>query len=111
MKHKTSDSKIHVRKTVAGGATGALLGVAVAGPIGAIVGGAMGTLIGDAAEKGRTLQPVRTKRRTGVRKAQTQPRSKRLAKRPARTTKPKASKSMTARRKKATASPRSKKKK
>jgi uncharacterized membrane protein len=45
------DPELHVRKKVAGGATGALLGAAVAGPIGAVVGGAVGTVIGAVAEK------------------------------------------------------------
>ena len=45
------DPQIHVRKKVAGGATGALLGAAVAGPVGAVVGGVVGTVAGALAEK------------------------------------------------------------
>jgi hypothetical protein len=51
-----TDPKLHVRKQVAGGATGAMLGAAVAGPIGAVVGGAVGTMIGRAAEQGHSLE-------------------------------------------------------
>jgi hypothetical protein len=48
--HKT-DKNLHVRKQVAGGATGAVLGAVVAGPVGALVGGVIGTAVGNVAEK------------------------------------------------------------
>jgi len=47
-----TDPKLHVRKKVAGGATGALLGAAVGGPIGAVLGGVVGTVVGAVAEEG-----------------------------------------------------------
>src|SRR5688572_25329003 len=62
------DTKIHVRKKVAGGATGALVGGAVGGPFGAVVGGALGTLIGKAAEEGRSL-PMPRGLKTGGRRS------------------------------------------
>ena len=46
------DQDIHIRKKVAGGATGAVLGAVVAGPVGALVGGVLGTVVGRAAETG-----------------------------------------------------------
>jgi hypothetical protein len=46
------DSRLHVRKKVAGGATGAVLGAVVAGPMGALVGGVIGAVVGRAAERG-----------------------------------------------------------
>jgi hypothetical protein len=47
---KKLDPTLHVRKRVAGGATGTILGAAVAGPVGALVGGVLGTVVGAAAE-------------------------------------------------------------
>src|SRR5262245_12328019 len=44
------DPKLHVRKRVAAGATGTVVGAAIAGPIGAVVGGVLGTVVGVAAE-------------------------------------------------------------
>jgi hypothetical protein len=44
------DPELHLRKRVAGGGTGALVGAAVAGPVGAVVGGIVGTVVGAAAE-------------------------------------------------------------
>src|SRR5690606_33676884 len=58
------DPKLHVRKRVAGGASGAVLGAAVAGPGGALVGGALGTLLGDAAEQGTLEIPGGSKGRS-----------------------------------------------
>jgi len=46
------DQDIHIRKKVAGGATGAVLGAVMAGPVGALVGGVLGTVVGRAAETG-----------------------------------------------------------
>ena len=81
MKNKSSDPKLHVRKTVAGVATGALLGAAVAGPIGALVGGTVGTVIGNAAEDGRPLKmPKSLRQRTSGMTMKTEPRSKAAAK-------------------------------
>jgi hypothetical protein len=62
------DNKIHVRKKVAGGATGAVLGAMVGGPVGALVGGVLGTAVGNAAETGKlreftTKKAPRTARR------------------------------------------------
>jgi hypothetical protein len=50
---ETPDKKLHVRKKVAGGATGAVLGAMVGGPLGAVVGGVIGTAMGRAAETGK----------------------------------------------------------
>ena len=76
LKGKT-DPKLHVRKKVAGGATGAMLGAAVAGPLGAVVGGALGTMIGGAAEQGRSLEmPKRMSRRLKSTKVQARARRK-----------------------------------
>jgi uncharacterized membrane protein len=47
------DKRIHIRKKVAGGTTGAVLGAVVGGPVGALVGGVIGTVVGGAAEKGK----------------------------------------------------------
>jgi uncharacterized membrane protein len=47
------DKRIHIRKKVAGGTTGAVLGAVVGGPVGALVGGVIGTVVGGAAESGR----------------------------------------------------------
>jgi len=56
------DPQIHVRKKVAGGATGALLGAAVAGPIGAVVGGVVGTVAGGLAEQPPSKSSSRVKK-------------------------------------------------
>jgi len=78
---KRTDPKLHVRKTVAGVAAGALMGAAVAGPIGAIVGGTVGTLVGNAAEDGRRLSmPKQLRQRAKTMAGRTQPRSKAAAK-------------------------------
>src|SRR5688572_14127518 len=50
-KSEKTDPQLHVRKRVAGGATGAMAGAVVAGPIGAVIGGVLGTAIGAAAEQ------------------------------------------------------------
>lgn len=50
------DKKIHVRKKVAGGATGAAVGALMGGPVGALVGGVIGAAIGNAAEQGKLQQ-------------------------------------------------------
>ena len=47
------DKRIHIRKKVAGGTTGAVLGAVVGGPVGALVGGVIGTVVGGAAESGK----------------------------------------------------------
>jgi uncharacterized membrane protein len=47
------DKRIHIRKKVAGGTTGAVLGAVVGGPVGALVGGVIGTVMGGAAESGK----------------------------------------------------------
>ena len=47
------DKKIHIRKKVAGGTTGAVIGAVVGGPVGALVGGVIGTMVGGAAETGK----------------------------------------------------------
>lgn len=47
------DKRLHIRKKVAGGATGAVVGAAVAGPVGALVGGVVGTLVGSAGRKAK----------------------------------------------------------
>src|SRR5436190_15297077 len=66
------DPKLHIRKTVAGGATGLMLGAAVAGPIGAVLGGALGTYIGKSAEKGRAPKlPKPIAKRSGITKPNT----------------------------------------
>jgi len=61
-----TDPKLHVRKKVAGGATGAMLGAAVAGPIGAVIGGAVGTMIGGAAEQRLEMPKRMSKRSKGI---------------------------------------------
>lgn len=53
---KTTDKRIHIRKKVAGGTTGAVLGAFVGGPVGALVGGVIGTALGSAAESGKLAQ-------------------------------------------------------
>jgi hypothetical protein len=47
------DKRIHIRKKVAGGTTGAVLGAVMGGPVGAMVGGIIGTVVGSAAESGK----------------------------------------------------------
>src|SRR3954454_12813738 len=49
-----TDKNVPVSKQTAGGVTGAVLGGAVAGPIGAIAGGLTGAMVGDASAKGKT---------------------------------------------------------
>jgi len=70
-----SDPKLHVRKRVAGGASGTMIGAAVAGPIGAVIGGILGTAIGAAAEgvsvRAVSKSPSRSRKGTGARKATT----------------------------------------
>jgi len=61
------DKRIHIRKKVAGGTTGAVLGAVVGGPVGALVGGVVGTLVGGAAESGK-LQQLTSTNDTGNRK-------------------------------------------
>ncbi len=58
------DKKLHIRKKVAAGATGTLVGALMGGPVGALVGGVIGTAVGDAAEKANcsSSTPGREKR-------------------------------------------------
>ena len=51
------DTNLPVSKQTAGGVTGAVLGAAVAGPLGAIAGGVTGAIIGDESAKGK--KPVK----------------------------------------------------
>jgi len=51
------ETNVPVSKQTAGGVTGAVLGAAVAGPIGAIAGGVTGAMVGDASAKGK--QPMK----------------------------------------------------
>jgi hypothetical protein len=51
------EETIPVAKQTAGGVTGAILGAAVAGPLGAIAGGLTGAIVGDASAKGK--KPVK----------------------------------------------------
>jgi hypothetical protein len=69
---------LQIRKQVAGGATGAVLGAVVAGPVGALLGGVIGTAVGKVAESGsltaspntktllarRTVRPTKSKARS-----------------------------------------------
>jgi hypothetical protein len=48
---RKTDKELHIRKNVAGGATGAFIGAAVGGPVGALVGGIVGTAVGTVAER------------------------------------------------------------
>src|SRR3954454_14166504 len=48
-----TDNSVPVTKQTAGGVTGAVLGGAVAGPLGAIAGGLTGAMVGDASAKGQ----------------------------------------------------------
>ena len=75
------DKRIHIRKKVAGGTTGALLGAVVGGPVGAMVGGVIGTVVGGAAESGK-LQELATSANAvrGNRIAKAKTASKRVAK-------------------------------
>jgi hypothetical protein len=52
-----AEQNVPVSRQTAGGVTGAVLGAAVAGPLGAIAGGLTGALVGDASAKGK--KPVR----------------------------------------------------
>ena len=52
-----TDKNVPVSRQTAGGVTGAVLGGAVAGPLGAIAGGLTGAMVGDASAKGK--RPVR----------------------------------------------------
>jgi len=79
-----ADPKMHVRKKVAGGATGAMLGAVVAGPIGAIVGGTVGTMIGSAAERGTLEMPKRMSKRSTGTKVKARARGSMTAKRSVR---------------------------
>jgi outer membrane lipoprotein SlyB len=54
------DKRIHIRKKVAGGTTGAVLGAFVGGPVGALVGGVIGTTLGGAAESGKLSRLTQT---------------------------------------------------
>ena len=53
---KTAEN-VPVSRQTAGGVTGAVLGGAVAGPLGAIAGGLTGAMVGDASTKGK--KPVK----------------------------------------------------
>src|SRR3954452_21165208 len=48
-----TDKNVPVSKETAGGVTGAVLGAAVAGPLGAIAAGLPGAMVGDASAKGK----------------------------------------------------------
>jgi hypothetical protein len=52
-----SETNVPVSRQTAGGVTGAILGAAVAGPLGAIAGGLTGAMVGDASAKGK--KPVK----------------------------------------------------
>src|SRR5690242_10136572 len=52
-----TEINVPVSRQTAGGVTGAVLGAAVAGPLGAIAGGLTGAMVGDASAKGK--QPVK----------------------------------------------------
>ena len=56
-KTNKSEKNVPVSKQTAGGVTGAILGGAVAGPLGAIAGGVTGAMVGDASAKGK--KPMR----------------------------------------------------
>ena len=63
-KNKAQET-VPVSKQTVGGVTGAILGAAVAGPIGAIAGGLTGAMVGDASAKGkkpvkRTVDAIRS---------------------------------------------------
>ena len=51
------EKNVSISRQTAGGVTGAILGAAVAGPLGAIAGGLTGAMVGDASAKGK--QPVK----------------------------------------------------
>src|SRR5215212_5807724 len=48
-----TEKNVPISKQTAGGVTGAVLGAAVAGPLGAIAGGLTGAIVGDASAKGK----------------------------------------------------------
>jgi histone H1/5 len=52
-KVRANQETVPVSKQTVGGVTGAILGAAVAGPVGAIAGGLTGALVGDASAKGK----------------------------------------------------------
>ncbi len=52
-----NETNVPVSRQTAGGVTGAVLGAAVAGPLGAIAGGLTGAMVGDASAKGK--KPVK----------------------------------------------------
>jgi hypothetical protein len=56
-KKKPAEKNLPISKQTAGGVTGAILGAAVAGPLGAIAGGLTGAMVGDASAKGK--EPVK----------------------------------------------------
>jgi hypothetical protein len=66
-----AEKKIVVRRT-AGGATGALVGAIVAGPLGAVVGGAIGVVVGGAsatpAKRRKPARKVAAKAKKAARK-------------------------------------------
>ena len=74
------DKRIHIRKKVAGGTTGAVLGAVVGGPVGALVGGVIGTVVGGAAESGKLQQLTSTDLRKGEPVAKARTVAKRAAK-------------------------------
>ena len=91
------ETNVPVSKQTAGGVTGAVLGAAVAGPIGAIAGGLTGAMVGDASAKGkkpmkRAVEAVRseiTEGRVGdaVKKVATRIKGMRTSKKKATATK------------------------
>src|SRR5205809_7339610 len=52
-----AEKNVLVSRQTAGGVTGAMLGAAVAGPLGAVAGGLTGAMVGDASAKGK--KPVK----------------------------------------------------
>jgi hypothetical protein len=56
-KEKPNEKNVPISKQTAGGVTGAILGAAVAGPLGAIAGGLTGAMVGDASARGK--KPVK----------------------------------------------------
>ena len=66
-KSKKPDVNFHIRKRVATGASGIMLGALAAGPVGAVLGGIVGAALGTAAEKS---QP--SPRRKAAQKSQTE---------------------------------------
>src|SRR6187455_2665331 len=88
-KSRKPDPNFHIRKRVATGASGIMLGALAAGPVGAVLGGIVGTALGTAAEKSRP-----SPRRKAVRKSL--PGAGAGTKRPKRTRGPKSQGSVTA---------------